>query len=248
MGVAVYAPLNRPKAIATDLWIVDGPTIGMAAPFGLSLPFPTRMTVVRLRDGGLWCHSPIAPDAGLFASLELLGPVRHLVSPNKFHYASIAAWKQRFPAACAWASPGVRERAAAQHIAVDFDRDLGESAPIAWSADLAQLRFRGSRVLEEVVFLHCASASLILADLIENLEAARLSPLWRMLARLGGVLAPDGKAPLDLRLTFTGGRKEARECLAQILAWHPQRVLLAHGHCLLHDGEAQVQRAFRWLQ
>jgi hypothetical protein len=94
-----------------------------------------------------------APDAALFAAIDALRPVAHLVSPNKLHYAHIAAWKRRYPAAVAWASPGVRGRAARQRIAAPFDADLGETSPPAWADAIDQLHFKGSRAVEEVVFL-----------------------------------------------------------------------------------------------
>ena len=101
----------------------------MAFPLGVKIPFSTRMAVVRLADGGLWCHSPIDPAPELFAQIDALGEVRHLVSPNKIHYAHIAAWKARYPQALVWASAGVRERAAAQGIAIAFDDDI--NSPIS---------------------------------------------------------------------------------------------------------------------
>ncbi|HKV65538.1 MAG TPA: DUF4336 domain-containing protein, partial [Rhodanobacteraceae bacterium] len=175
------------------------------------------------------------------------GPVRHLVSPNLLHYASIAAWKARYPNATAWASPGVRERAAAQHIEVAFDADLADAPPQAWAADLDQMRFRGSRVIEECVFFHRSSATLILADLIENFEREKLTRGMRWLARLGGVLDPDGKAPLDMRMTFMGRKRLAREGFDRIMAWRPQRVILAHGRWYERDAEVELRRAFRWV-
>jgi len=241
----VYEPINTLKPVAPGLWLVDGSIVRMAA-LGGSAPFTTRMTVARLADGGLWCHSPIAPDRALFAAIDALGPVRHLVSPNKLHYAYIAAWKRRYPDAVAWASPGVRERAASQKIEVSFDAELGEAPTPAWAAEFDQLHFRGSRVFEEVVFLHRASATLILTDLIENFEAARLGTAMRWIARLGGVLDPDGKTPLDMRFTFRD-RAAARACLQRVMDWRPQRVILAHGRCYLDHGEAELRRAFRWL-
>ena len=132
----LYEPINTLKPVAPDIWIADGPVVRMAAPFGMSAPFPTRMTIVRLRDGTLWCHSSIAPDDGLFVEIDALGPVRHLVSPNLLHYASIAAWKRRYPDALAWASPGVRRRAASQKIAVAFDADLADAPPEAWTGEI----------------------------------------------------------------------------------------------------------------
>ncbi len=242
----LYEPIDVLKPVAPEIWIVDGPVVRMAAPCGMSAPFTTRMAVVRLHDGGLWCHSPIAPDVALFRAIDGLGPVRHLISPNKLHYAHIAAWKQRYPQAAAWASPGVRERAAAQKIEVKFDDDLDEAAPFAWSAEIDQLHFRGSRTFEDVVFFHRASATVILTDLIENFEKAKLTWGMRAVARLGGVLDPDGKTPLDVRMTFTD-RAAARDCLQQMLAWHPQRVILAHGRWYPSNGEAELRRAFRWL-
>lgn len=245
-GTGVYAPLNTLKPVAPELWLADGPLIHMAA-LGSRAAFPTRMTLARLSDGGLWVHSPIAPDDHLFAAVDALGPVRHLVSPNRLHYAHIAAWKRRYPEAMAWASPGVRERAASQHIEVAFDADLGDAAPPAWAGTIDQLRFEGGRLLEEIVFFHRPGDTLILADLIENFEPARLTPLMRWLARLGGVLDPDGKAPLDMRLTFIGHKDQARACLARMLAWQPQRVILAHGRCYFEQAQAELRRAFRWL-
>ena len=244
--IGLYTPLNTLKPLAPGIWIADGPLVHMAA-LGLRAPFPTRMTVVQLADGGLWCHSPIAPDQALFAAIDALGPVRHLVSPNLLHYAHIAAWKRRYPQAIAWASPGVRERAASQHIEVHFDADLDDAPPADWADTIDQLRFRGSRVLQEIVFLHRASATLIVADLIENFEAAKLPTTMRWIARLGGVIDPDGKAPLDMPLTYLGRKAEARACLARMLAWQPRRVILAHGRCYLDNAAAELARAFRWL-
>ena len=241
----LYLPLNTLKPLAPDIWMVDGPIVSMSAPLGLRVPFPTRMTVVKLAGGGLWCHSPIAPDRTLFAMLDALGPIQHLVSPNKLHYTHIAAWKLRYPSAVTWASPGVRERTATRHEAA-FDADLG-SAPLAWANDIDQLCFKGSWAMEEFVFFHRSSETLILTDLIENFEAAKLPALLRWVGRLGGVLDPDGKTPMDWRTSFRRRKSEARACLATMLAWHPKRVILAHGRCYVSNAEDELRRAFRWL-
>ena len=243
----LYEPINTLKPVAADIWIADGPVVRMAAPFGMSAPFPTRMTMVRLRDGTLWCHSPIAPDDGLFAEIDALGPVRHLVSPNLLHYASIAVWKRHYSDALTWASPGVRRRAASQQIAVAFDADLPDVPPEAWIGEIDQVHFRGSRAIEEFVFFHRASATVVLADLIENFETQKLGRGMRWIARLGGVLDPDGKAPLDMRMTFLGRRRIARACFEKIMAWHPRRAILAHGRWYPENAEAELRRAFRWL-
>ncbi|MCB9764920.1 MAG: DUF4336 domain-containing protein [Alphaproteobacteria bacterium] len=245
--MVLYEPLHTLKPVAEGLWIVDGPVVRMAY-VGGSIPFPTRMTVATLPDGGVWVHSPVEPDEGLLQAIDALGPVRHLVSPNFIHYAWIGPWKERYPEAVAWASPGVRERAASQKVAVRFDRDLGDAPEPEWAGTLDQLIFRGSRVLEEVVFLHRSSRTLILADLIENFEPDHIeSPLWRVAMRVGGVTDPDGKAPIDLRMTFLGRKDIARACYQRMRAWDPERIILAHGRWYDRDGGAELDRAFRWL-
>ena len=61
-SVPLYQPLNTLKPVADDIWIADGDVTWMNMGI-LRAPFSTRMTVIRLQDGGLWCHSPIAACA-----------------------------------------------------------------------------------------------------------------------------------------------------------------------------------------
>ncbi len=245
-AVELYEPIQTLKPVADDIWIADGPIVHMAM-YGAAIPFPTRMTLVRLAGGALWVHSPITMSSTLKTEIDALGPVRHLVSPNKIHYTHIAPWSRLYPEAIAWASPGVYERAASQNIEVVFHADLSDEAPPAWSAEIDQLIFRGSRFMDEVVFFHRQSRTLILTDLIENFEAEKVSGVYRQLIQLAGCLHPDGKAPLDLRATFWGRKNEARACLERMLAWAPERIILAHGRWYDRDGTQELRRAFRWL-
>lgn len=237
-----YDPLGILKPVDEDIWIVDGPLIRFHG-----LPFPTRMTVVRLGDGSLWLHSPTALDPSLQAALQAEGPIRHLVAPNWIHYAHVADWKSCLPDALAWASPGVRERAASRGVAVTFDRDLGPVAPAEWAAQIDQRTVGGSRVHREVVFFHRPSATLILTDLIENFEPARL-PWWmRPLTRLAGIAAPHGGMPRDMAATFRKGRGELRAAVEWMLERRPRRVIIAHGEWFDTGGEAVLRRAFDWV-
>jgi hypothetical protein len=121
----LYEPINVLKPVGKDIWIVDGPFVKMSF-LGISIPFPSRMLVVHLRSGELFLWSPIELGGELRSQIDALGPIKHLVSPNKLHYVHISAWKAAYPQAVAWASPGVRERAASQHVEVSFEQDLGD--------------------------------------------------------------------------------------------------------------------------
>lgn len=242
----LYEPLGVLKPFGDGVWIVDGPVVRMNV-LGPRFPFPTRMTVVRLDDGGLFLHSPIEPTSTLIDQVRALGPVRHLVSPNRLHYVHIAAWKAAFPDAIAWASPGVEARARSQGIAVSFDQALGEEPPDAWREEIDQLIFEGSRIVEEVVFFHRASGTLLLTDLIENFEPERLGRLAGLVMRLSGAAHPDGSTPIDLRLSLLGRRAEARASLERMRAWPVERIVITHGRCFESGGSDELARAFRWL-
>jgi hypothetical protein len=244
--VRLYEPLNVLKPVGEDLWVVDGPMVRMAY-FGGSIPFPTRMVVVRLENGGLFLWSPTEPDDGLRAQIDARRLVEHLVSPNKIHYAHIGTWKRIYPEAVAWASPGVRERATSQRVSVTFDAELHDEPDPAWREDLGQLIFHGSRFMEEVVFFHRKTRTVILADLIENFEPEKIGGLYGWLVRLAGAADPDGKAPIDLRLTFLGRKNQARASFERMLAWGPEKVIMAHGRWYEGDGTKELRRAFRWL-
>src|SRR5215475_14245357 len=129
----IYEPLNEYKPLWLDIGTVDGPLeYFRIAGVRLPLPFSTRMTVVRLKNGDLFLHSPIAFEATLAGRLQSMGRIGHLVSPNQFHYAHIGEWSRAFPDAVAWASPGVRACARARGIGVQFKTDLGAQASEEW--------------------------------------------------------------------------------------------------------------------
>ncbi len=237
-----YEPLNVLKPVAADIWIVDGPAIRF-----YGLPFSTRMTVVRLANGDLWLHSPTVYDAALAGELAKLGPVRHLVAPNWIHYAYVAEWQAVCPEAEAWAAPGVAARAASRGLEMAFDHDLGPEAEAPWAGEIGQMIVEGSKVHREAVFFHNASRSLILTDLIENFETANV-PWWMaLLGRLGGIMAPKGAMPRDMRMTFRGHHDQLRAAIEGMINWGPERIILAHGRCFERDAEDELRRAFGFV-
>ena len=151
----------------------------------LTAPFTTRATVVRL-PGGLWVHSPTELDDTLAAALEALAPVRWIVAPNRLHTTWIGDWAARFPAARVLLAPGVKARG---------DR-LGRDPPEEWEGRMAQWIAPGD-LMDEAVFLHRPSGTLVLTDLIQNVEPARVrSRGWRWMMTLFGAADPDGSRAL----------------------------------------------------
>ncbi len=239
-GAVSYAPVDMLKPVAPDIWIVDsGPIRAM----GLTLP--VRMTVVRLKDGGLWLHSPTRHTPALERALADLGPVRHLVAPTVAHWTFLEAWQRACPDATSWAVPALRDRGAVRRSGVRIDRDLVDTAPAEWADAIGQGMVRGGAGFEEAWFLHRDSRTLILTDLIENLEPAKLPPVTAAMMR--ATLATRATTGVHVRAALTLGGEATRAAIRRMVATAPERVIFAHGTPFDSDGAARLRRAFDWV-
>lgn len=224
--------------LGDNIWIADGPAVSF---FGFR--YPTRMAVIRLTNGDLFIWSPIALTPELKAQVEALGPVRHLVSPNKLHHLSLSDWRAAFPESRLYASPGLEKK----RRDIAFDAELGNAPEPAWANGIDQLSMAGSFVMAEIVFFHRASRTALFADLIENFRPDWFSGWRGVVARLDGIVMPNAGAPREWRPTFWS-RKGAREALRQILAWNAEQVVMAHGEIVREQGTAFIRNSFQWLR
>ena len=86
------------------------------------------------------------------------------------------------------------------------------------------------------------------ADLIGNVEPSRVpSGLLRVTMQGLGAASPDGKAHIDMQLSFIRHRPAVREAVRQMIDWAPERIVLAHGLCYEKDAVTELRRAFRWV-
>jgi hypothetical protein len=236
-----YPPLNVLKAVAERVWIVDAPPIRAAG-----LPLPVRMTVIQLASGELLLHSPTRYDEGLARELARIGPVRHLVAPSFAHWMFLKDWQEANPVALTWAAPGLRKRRQLRRAGVRIDEELLEKAPPDWSGEIEQVLVR-SGPFAEVELFHRPSRTLLLTDIVQNLEPERLPAAWRGPTQMLGVTAPSGKAPAYLRLLLRmNGRKNA-EAATRLLNFRPQRVVFAHGRWFDENATDQLAAALAWM-
>lgn len=237
-----YPPLDVPKAVAESVWIVDSGPLRL-----LGMPLPVRMTVFRLAGGGLLLHSPTRYDENLRRELERLGPIRHFVAPNIAHWSFLADWQRACPAALTWAAPNLREREQVKKAGIRLDRDLPAESPSEWGDEIEQAVVPGRGGFTEVAFFHEPSRTLVLTDLVVNLEPHKLPLVPRQIFRLAGALAPHGRAPIYLRMIVAAKRPEASRAAARLMAWAPERVIFSHGRWFERDATAALRRSLVWL-
>jgi glyoxylase-like metal-dependent hydrolase (beta-lactamase superfamily II) len=199
----------------------------------------TRMTVIRLAGGNLFVHSPVALAPGTREAVDALGAVRAIVAPSRFHHLYVGDWMRAYPEAIVCACPGLERK----RRDIAWDRVLDDEAEPEWQGEIDQVCFTARPLENEVVFFHRASRTLVCADALFAL-ASHESRLTRLVARLLGNTHP-GSTWVERILIRD--RMGARAQVDRMLAWKPERIVLAHGDPVYEDGEAVLRRAYAWL-
>lgn len=222
------------RRLGEDLWVCEH-SFRL-----LGITIASRMTVMRLSDGALFIHSPARLTPALAAALGALGRVCHVVCPNRFHHRFAGDYATAFRDVRLYAAPGL----ASKRRDLAFAGELGAVAGMPWENEIDQELMAGAPLLNEVVFRHRASRTLIVTDLVWNIGAD--SPLGlRLWARINRQYDKFGTV-IEVRLAFRD-RAAARASRARVLAWDFERVVMGHGRMVDRDARARLGEALRWL-
>jgi glyoxylase-like metal-dependent hydrolase (beta-lactamase superfamily II) len=205
-------------AIAADLW---SHLHRQRLPGGAVMQ--TRMNVVRLGDGALLVHSPTPVDDVLAAEIAALGSVACIVAPNCYHHLHVTPFLTRFPGAKVYGAPGLAQKRPDLTLAGTLD----DGAAVPWAGVLDQISLAGAPKLNEVVFLHRASRSLLVTDLLFNVTTPD-NWLTGLVLRLMGTYKRLGPSRL-LRWRLTKDRPALKASVERMLAWDFVRVIPGHG-------------------
>jgi hypothetical protein len=190
--------------------------------------------------------APAASSCGSAAtacSCTLRVRSRTTCAARSTHSARFLAENVRaYPSARVFGAPGLREKLAGARI----DEVLADEPPDAWAADLDQILVTGAPSLNEVVFLHRASRTLVCLDLCFNVrESASL--VTRAFMRANGAWGRFGPSRI-FRFAVMKDRRAMRASIDRILAWDFDRVTVAHGEILETGGREALGDSFAWLR
>ncbi len=222
------------RQLEEGLWVIDHP---FAMPGGIQIG--TRTTLIRLSNGELLAHGLGPIEEADHVEIAALGQVGQLIAPNLFHNAYVQDWVARCPDAICYAPP----RFGTKVKSLDFV-PLSNQAPAAWSADIEQIAVEGAPKLDEVVFFHAATRTLLLTDLCFNMVHSD-SFLTRFFMRLMGGYGHFG--PSRLARSFMKDKAAVRRAIEHILEWDFDRVTVTHGEVLESGGRAKFRKAYSWL-
>ena len=237
---------NRLKEFATNVWTVDGPTVSF---FGF--PYPKRMAVLRLvqrDDPCAWIWSPIERSDELAKEVEAkAGPIKFIVSPNKFHHFFLKSWADKYPSAEVWGPPGLKRRKVAEGIR--FNQTFGEDEhpEPEFLSEIDYVVVKGSYVLHEVEFFHKPSKTAIINDLIQR-HTENLNGWKGFLMKLDGLAGEHGSTPRDWRFTFWPfGKAELIKSRDAIFGWNAEKLIISHGLSAERDASTVIQKALYWV-
>jgi hypothetical protein len=123
------------------------------------------------------------------------------------------------------------------------DRVGFEQPPAEWNEEIDQVLVPGG-VFKEFVFFHRPSRTLILTDLIMNLELDKVTQPWRAFTKLSGMYYPLGQIFFGMRLPLLLQKKKTEAAIRKIQSWRPERIVLSHGRCFDANAEEVIRRLF----
>jgi len=227
--------------VTEDVWVYDDAPISAAG-----LPLPVRMMVVRLSSRELLLHSPVRYSPALHGKLERLGRIMYLLAPNTAHWMFLKSWQSAVPDALTFSAPGLARRGQVRTAGVRINRELGDGTPTEWAEDLATVLVSAPFFCEVAIF-DKRSRTLILTDIVQNLDPKMFPRPIQPLAHLLGITKPGGRAPIYLRLLLQLGGRSVQSAARRLVAFSPEKVIFAHGEWFDNQATERLRRSLHWL-
>jgi hypothetical protein len=221
-----YYPLMN--SLGDNIWTLPLPfTLG-----GCQLG--TKTTIVR-SEGNLLLISPGPFTEAHLRALRELGEVTTLLAPNKMHHLYLSDAIKHFPKAQLILAPGLPEKRP----------DLSHQSILPCSLEQWGLEgqfVRGLPDLNETVFFHRPSRTLILTDLAFHFPKHSHLPT-RLMLRLNGALGRFGPTRL-LKHVFLKDKRLFKEDMARVMQWPIEKIVVGHGVEVLEGGLDRMKAAF----
>ncbi len=165
------------------------------------------------------------------------GAVTDIVAPSLMHTAGMKAAAAAHPGARLWGPQGIRGR----QPDLTWHGELGVD-PWPYEAELALMPLPGAPKMNEAAFLHRASQTLVLTDMVFNIDRPKGLLAWLFFRMFGTYRR---FAVSKLFMTMVKDRKAFRAAVAHIAEQDFEHVVMAHGVPVMADGKSRLLAAFR---
>jgi hypothetical protein len=215
------------QLIAPNLWIQSYPLSMLGGHQG------RVCTVIRLGSGRLIIHSTAPFTAADVAAIRALGEPGWLVDAMLRHDTFAHEGRIAFPDLPYLVPAGFPKMAELRAHPI-----LPE--PPEWSGEVEVLRIEGMPQVEEHVFLHVPSRTLIVADLVFNFAPATGWTSFMRRALMGVKEHPDAARLYPLQVK---DREAYDRSIRQLFAWDFDNIITGHREPVLGDAKALLRGA-----
>ncbi|GAB5031987.1 protein isoform 1 [Nannochloropsis oceanica] len=171
--------------VAENIWTFEQPQ-GF-----FNVTTPIRMTVIRLADGRLWVHAPVAATRECRRLLdELGGEIAYIILPTTAfeHKVFVGGFARAYPKAKVWVCPGqwawpvnLPPPFRVDGYLSDDDDSSRSRKPMPWANEIEQFVLQppciGIGPANEVVFFHKSTKTLLVTDLVVYIDGQSPSPV-----------------------------------------------------------------------
>jgi hypothetical protein len=207
-------------------------------PFGFH--FPARMTALPLAAGKVALVSPVPIDEAMAQAIAQLGEVAYLIAPCLLHHLYLPDAMRRYPNARVVAPRAL----AAKRPDLRIDLALEDALPEELSSAVEVRLLEGAPKLDEFVFFHRATRTLVVTDLVFNVER----PVgWFAHVVLFLVGAYKRLASSRALRVLVKDRARCAASVAGILALPFDTLVMAHGEIVRENARARLAQALSWL-
>lgn len=189
--------------------------------------FPARSTIIKM-DGGevaIISPGPFTPEA--VGEIKKLGDSFYIIAPNLFHHFYFLKAAESFPKHRLFGPHALGKKI--KHLAGQFE-DLA-TLPKSVISHLAPQKVEGNKAMQEWVFFHGASKTLIVTDLVFNMKDKPL--LTRMVLGMAGAYNKLGQSKLVKMIT--DDKELFSRSIQSLASYDLQRLIMAHGD-IIDDG------------
>jgi hypothetical protein len=184
---------------------------------------PLRSTMVTLKSGHKVLISPVKFDEYQLSELKK-SPPQALVAPNLFHHLYIKNAASELNVATVFVAPGLEKK----RPDIEWPVILGDKTWI-YQDELPMMIVSGIPMLNECVFFHKETRTLIVTDLFFNLFGIEGGVKSLPFKILGTFNRP---AVSRLLHVITRNKKALKASLMEILKWDFDRLVMAHGQII----------------
>ena len=206
----------------------------------------TRMTVIRLKNGEVIVISPIKVDENTINQINEVGKINTIIAPNLYHHLSISDFKSVYPDAKIFAAPGLEFK----RQDIQFDKILNQGT-IGNKDEIEYFLFEGFKVLDlkgistlnEIVFFHRESQTLILTDTAFHFDESFALTTQLTMRLIGGYKRLE---PSILEKLAVREKQKVKKSIQKVFEWDFKRVIVAHGSIIENQGKEKLKKGYEW--